>query len=75
MEFKIGDRVKIINSKYRSDNVNNIYAGKTGVIKNITVPVGIAICYTIVFDEPFYESGYLVEYDYYYNYENALVLI
>lgn len=70
--FKVGDHVKTLAVKTRTDLANSVYAGRTGVITEISFPVGIAVCYKVEFDEPFYDYGYLVKYHYYYDYENGL---
>lgn len=70
--FRVGDHVKTLAVKSRSDLANSLYAGKTAVITEISFPFGLATCYRIKYDEPFYDHGYLVETHYYYDYENGL---
>ncbi len=70
--FNVGDRVRTLAVETRTDHANSIYAGKTGIITEISFPVGIAACYKVEFDEPFYDFGYVVRYVFYYDFENGL---
>ena len=70
--FRVGDHVKTLAVETRTDLANGLYAGRTAIITEISCPFGIAVCYRIKFDKPFYYLGYMVETHFYYDYENGL---
>lgn len=72
--FKVGDKVRTLPVESRTDCANKIYANRNAVITEISYPFGLAVCYRIKYDEPFYDYGYKVATHYYYDYENGLAL-
>lgn len=70
--FKVGDRVVTLDVKIRTEESNRLYANRIGEIVDISFPFGLCASYRVKFDKPFYDHGYLVEWHYYYDYQNGL---
>lgn len=60
----LGDRVVIKESKYLSDIANAERVGKTGVVTDISIPVGVQLSYKVALDEPINNRGYITRYVY-----------
>lgn len=71
--FNIGYRVRILTVESRTDDVNELYANKTGVITERKYSVGLVECYKVALDKPFYDHGYLVDWLYIYDYHNRKI--
>ncbi len=71
--FNIGDHVRILAAESRTDDVNELYANKTGVITERKHSVGLVDCYKVALDKPFYDHGYLVNWLYIYDYHNGKI--
>lgn len=72
--FKVGDKVRTLSVVSRTDLANSLYSGRNATITEISYPIGIAVCYRIKYDEPFYYCGDKIETHYYYDYEDGLEL-
>lgn len=71
--FNIGDHVRILVTESRTDYANEMYANRTGVITDRGYSIGLAECYKVMLDEPFYNHGYLVTWFYIYDYHNGKI--
>lgn len=72
--FKVGDKVRTLPVKYRTDYANKIESGRNATIEKISFPYGLQKQYIIRYDEPYYDHGYKVETSFYYDWENGLEL-
>lgn len=72
--FKVGDKVRTLAVKSRTELANELYANRNATIIEVCHPFGLHTQYKVKFDEPFYDYGYIVENDYYYDWENGLTL-
>lgn len=71
--FNIGDHVRILATESRTDYANEMYANRTGVVTERKHSVGLADCYKVALDKPFYVHGYLVDWLYIYDYHNGKI--
>lgn len=71
--FNIEDHVRILAAESRTEEVNKVYANRTGVITERKHSVGLVDCYKVVLDKPFYDYGYLVDWIYIYDYHNGKI--
>ena len=69
--FNIGDHVRILVTESRTDYANEMYTNRTGVVAERKHFVGLADCYKVVLDKPFYDHGYLIDWLYIYDYHNG----
>lgn len=74
--FEKGDRVRVVFTDKLSEKTQADTIGRTGIIEDVSIPVGISFCYKVVWDEPFFDRfGQHNTYSYYYNGWKALEFI
>lgn len=74
--FEKGDRVRVVPTDKLLEEAQADTIGRTGIIEDVFIPVGISFCYKVVWDEPFFDRfGQHNTYSYYYNGWKALEFI
>lgn len=74
--FEKGDRVRVVFSNKLSEKTQADTIGRTGIIEDVSIPVGISFCYKVVWDKPFYDKfGQHNTYSYYHSLWDALEFV